>query len=318
MCKRDYIKIHRWHILNLNPGPILNLNPGLMRRATASPRFPLVGLHPPKGCKCFANVHHGRQCHCRYIDHEDHGCGDPLRKLEITADEMDSVSSGGVQTKCHTFSNVPKGRWEVVLILKVNRSDYGCMASAWIQQTESNCKIIASQRIGFIKHEQGENRDNQEELQSNHNTNIEETLNTPWTSQTNDAMTKSRMQRLLSPHDRKWFLLSLGTLTTNHSKSAVKFEWINWPPSPQVGVKHVLLRGVELRAVGVSWDILRLLLLCQMGKAGDSLCFLQTLPPDAFDVIVEMLGNTPMPRHERVNHEAWRERRRQRQYALIL
>ena len=33
-----------------------------------------------------------------------------------------------------------------------------------------------SQRIGFIKHEQGENRDNQEELQSNHNTNIEETL----------------------------------------------------------------------------------------------------------------------------------------------
>jgi hypothetical protein len=81
---------------------------------------------------------------------------------------------------------------------------------------------------------------------------------------------------------------------------------------------------MELRAVGESWDLLRLLSLCKLGRAilvdckkrdsgRGSEIHLQDMPSEVLDLIVDMVGYTPLPRKEEASREAWKERRRKRQ-----
>ena len=93
---------------------------------------------------------------------------------------------------------------------------------------------------------------------------------------------------LLQAHVGRPVLLSFGRLRLKETAD-VRFEMGGGAPFWCSGI---VFGGLELRAVGMPWEQLRLLLLCREGRAGPD-AWLQRLPPEIIEQIVRML-HTPL------------------------
>ena len=99
----------------------------------------------------------------------------------------------------------------------------------------------------------------------------------------------SHGSQLFKDNVNQWIKISFGELRLR-STSDVKFEMGGGNPHWARGLHF---GNFELRAVGLSWEQKRLLILCLEGRAGGQSCWLQTLPPVLLTLILSFI-HTPL------------------------
>jgi hypothetical protein len=245
-----------------------------MKQATAPPSFQLVGASECKNdsdsegedsnvysrvCEiCQASGIHGTSaaagassscspcCPHRYQQEQEHSSGDPLRKVSVNASDFVSAcqeDSPRLPTgerctiKSYTFERLPKGQWEVIVIFKVNRLDFGCDMSVWtgdenmLKEDDDNIETQQVQQQQYSRLEFHKDYDAVEtfgEHAFRENFVIGDELAGRHASHMSSA------SKLLSRHTHQWVLLSLGTLTLPTAQN-IHFEWTKWPASSPGG-----------------------------------------------------------------------------------
>ena len=177
-----------------------------------------------------------------------------------------------------TLQAVPAGEWEAVLHVLVS-------ARSW----------AADWRLGVGVSHQRDVLDNPLNLEDRWDSACEEVLQRSGVAPKmfrNSGLPDvppNAGDALLAAHEGTAMMLSFGRLRLP-KRADVRFEMGGGAPYWCHGI---VFGGLELRAVGLSWEQKRLLLLCRDGRAGGAECWLQRLPGELIEQVVRML-HTPL------------------------